>query len=180
MRSKQRSAVWVEARPARLLWSLHIWEAGSGADGGYRSHSTEGITLPLDQTYPLWILFIILSSPSRILAGKNAAPGLPCGKGWQPLSGNHKYLEFEVDWELNKIKLLKKLKFGNKLARPWIPWNAFDRHCIKADLFARLSEKWWLVGFFFFPFNVIKMHFASWACTTGVRAGYFLCGREKC
>lgn len=56
-----------------------------------------------------------------------------------PLSGNHKYLKFEVDWELNKTKHLKELKFGNKLARPWIPCNAFNRHCIKADLFARIS-----------------------------------------
>lgn len=39
-----------------------------------------------------------------------------------PLSGNHKYLEFEVDWEIKKKKNLKnKLKFGNKLAKPWIP-----------------------------------------------------------
>lgn len=51
-----------------------------------------------------------------------------------PLSGKHKYLEFEVDWETKKKKNLKnELKFGNKLAKPWIPWNASDMHCIKAD-----------------------------------------------
>lgn len=40
------------------------------------------------------------------------------------LSGDHKYLESEVDWELKKNKNkkhLKKLKFGNKLAKAWIP-----------------------------------------------------------
>jgi len=39
-----------------------------------------------------------------------------------PLSEDHKYLEFEVDWELKKQKkTLKELKFGNKLAKPCFP-----------------------------------------------------------
>lgn len=52
---------------------------------------------------------------------------------------NLKCLEFEVDWAL-KLKCLQKLEFGNKLAKAQLPRNAFDKHCIQADLSARVCE----------------------------------------
>ena len=96
----------------------------------------------------------IYHSPFGIPTGKMLPRGCHVANYNSPLSGNHKYLEFEVGWKQKKKKKKDpnlKLEFGNKPAKPQIPRNAFDRHCIIADLFCK--GFWRIivsVSFFFF------------------------------
>lgn len=105
------------------------------------SHGKNGTILALDKTHPQWTLFIILPLESR--------QGKCClGVAMLQITTAHSQGTINIwnlKWVGNKRKKKKKkdpnlkLEFGNKPAKPQIPRNAFDRHCIIADLFVRVS-----------------------------------------
>lgn len=110
-------------------------------------------TLPLGPTYPQWLLFIILSSPSTILTGKYAASGLPCCRVWQPTLGEPEIFGI---WSGFRTKHTHTHTLRNssleQVGQAWLPWNAFDKHCLKADLLASFQRTMVSVFFFFFFF----------------------------